>query len=169
MERSWCVYRHTVPDGRMYIGVAMEPANSRWQNGKGYRSNPEFWKCICEVGWDNIAHEIVISGLDSRGARKLESELIDLYGTMFPNGFNRRVDGCGKSYKYRKKEVGRMYGRVTVVDYWADSDGMKKYEMRCSCGRFFCVRWDEITDDLSCGCKVKLVGKFSLREDDSNG
>lgn len=146
---KYCVYRHTAPDGRMYIGIAQEPARLRWQNGKGYRNNPEFWKCICEVGWNNIAHEILLSGVSSSEARKVESELIDLYGTML-NGFNRRCDKGG-SYKYRKKEYGRTYGRAIVVDYWPDSDGMKVYEMRCDCGRFFRVRWDEITDDLSCG------------------
>lgn len=151
---SKCVYRHTAPDGRMYIGIADEPAKIRWANGKGYKDNPTFWECICAVGWENITHEIVATGLDSREARKLESELIDLYGTLIPKGFNRRLDD-GHSYHSHKKYVGCNYGHATVVDYWPDSDGKKTCEMRCECGRFFRCRWNEITDELSCGeCEI---------------
>ncbi len=145
-----CVYRHTAPDGRMYIGIAQEPATVRWANGKGYKDNPEFWKCICEVGWGAIKHEILVSGIDSWEARKIESDLIDLYDTLAPNGFNRCRDNPEINRVKHKKEVGRTYGFATVLNYWADHDGMKKYEMRCACGRVFRCRWEEITDDLSC-------------------
>lgn len=149
MEHSWCVYRHTVPDGRMYIGIALEPAKIRWANGKGYKSNPAFWECICEVGWENIAHEILKTGIRSREARKLESELIDLYGTLAPNGFNRRLD-TGKSYLPKKKEIGRKYGHTTVVNYWPDKVGYKEYLLECECGRRFKCRWADLTDDMVC-------------------
>jgi hypothetical protein len=135
----------------MYIGIADEPAKIRWANGKGYKDNPVFWECICSVGWENITHEIVATGLDSWEARKLESELIDLYGTLIPTGFNRRLDGGGGCSCYRKMDFGITYGHATVVDYWPDSEGKREYEMRCECGRFFRCRWDEITDELSCG------------------
>ena len=34
MRNTWCVYRHTVPDGRKYIGIAEMPVRVRWANGK---------------------------------------------------------------------------------------------------------------------------------------
>lgn len=147
---SECVYRHTAPDGRMYIGIAQEPAKTRWANGKGYKSNPEFWKCICEVGWDNITHEILASGLDSWNARKLESELIEKYGTLTPKGFNRCRDNPEINRVKHKKEVGLVYGHSTVMNYWPDKHGYKEYEMRCSCGRMFICKWSQITDELVC-------------------
>ena len=146
---SECVYRHTAPDGRMYIGIAQEPPEVRWANGKGYKSNPEFWRCICEVGWENIKHEVLFSGLYSREARRIESELIGKYGCLTPNGFNRRRDD-GHSYVSHKKEVGRKYGHCEVLNYWPDKDRMKEYKMRCSCGRDFICKWSQITDDLMC-------------------
>lgn len=145
-----CVYRHTAPDGRMYIGIAQEPAKIRWANGKGYKDNPEFWKCICEVGWENIAHEILVSGVGSWEARRIESKLIDLYGTLAPNGFNRCRDNPEINRVKHKKEVGRTYGHATVVNYWPDKDGYKEYKMRCSCGRLFVCKWSQITEDLMC-------------------
>lgn len=149
---SECVYRHTAPDGRMYIGVAQEPAKIRWANGKGYKNNAEFWKCICEVGWGSIEHEILASGLSRREALKMELELIDRYATLFPNGFNRRRDDPETNRYKRKKEVGRKYGHGTVLNYWPDKDGWKVYRLRCECGNIFDCHVFDLTDDTSCGC-----------------
>ena len=148
-----CVYRHTAPDGRMYIGIAENP-KVRWANGKGYKNNPAFWECIQSVGWNNIQHEILESGLDRRTARRREGELIDLYGTLEPNGFNRCRDNPEINMVKHKVEVGRKYGHATVIDYWPDKEGMKVYRMRCECGKIFDCKWREITDDLTCGCSL---------------
>ena len=151
MKLSWCVYRHTAPDGRSYIGIAKEPAKVRWANGKGYKSNPDFWECIKKLGWKNIEHEILLSGIDKSEARKKESEFIEKFNTMSPNGFNRRLDD-GRSYIRHLKEVGNKYGNAEVLHYWPDENRMKVYRMKCKCGKEFVCKWSEITDDLSCGC-----------------
>ncbi len=148
-----CVYRHTAPDGRMYIGIAKEPATVRWAKGCGYKSNPDFWKCICDVGWDNITHEIIASGLTREDAIRLEEELIKKHNTLIPSGFNRRLDD-GHS-KYRKVEVGRKYGHGTVVNYWPDKNGYKVYLLECECGNRFRCHVFDLTDDTSCGCKAQ--------------
>lgn len=150
MELSWCVYKHTVPDGRMYIGIAMEPAKIRWSNGKGYKENPLFWECIERVGWDNIEHEILHTGLERQEAFKLETELIKKFDTLSPNGFNRRLDNPEINRVKHKVEVGRRYGHATVVNYWPDKEGYKEYKMRCDCGNLFICKWRDITDDLCC-------------------
>lgn len=152
MEITRCVYVHTAPDGRQYVGIAYEPAKERWAKGKGYKSNPEFWECIEEVGWDNIKHEVLYSGLDKFEARKIEGELIDKLNTLSPNGFNRRRDNPEVNHCKHKVEVGRRYGNATVMNYWADKDGYKEYKMKCDCGNLFICKWREITDDLTCGC-----------------
>ena len=149
---SECVYRHIAPDGRVYIGIAQEPAKIRWANGKGYKDNPEFWKCISEVGWDNIEHEIVATGLDRHSARKLELELIQKHGCLYPNGFNRRADD-GHSYIRKKKEVGRRYGYCEVMDYWPDENRFKVYRLRCECGSIFKCHVLDLVDDINCGCR----------------
>lgn len=153
LDREWCVYRHIVPDGRMYIGIAVCPPDSRWSRGVGYKTNPEFWECIQTVGWDNIAHEIVATGLDKRNAMKLESELIAKYNTLAPHGFNRRLDD-GRSYRKKLKEIGDRHGFLTVLYYWPDSDGYKVYRYRCICGNEFVCRGRDWHPNLTCGCKA---------------
>ena len=150
---SECVYKHTAPDGRVYIGIAQEPAHIRWANGKGYKNNPEFWECICEVGWDNISHEIVATGLYKYEARKIESELIEKYDCLSPKGFNRRRDD-GHSYVSHKKEVGRKYGHGIVLNYWPDKNRYKVYKLKCECGNEFTCHVFDLTDDINCGCQT---------------
>lgn len=148
---SECVYRHTTPDGRVYIGIAQEPAHLRWANGNGYRNNRPFWECIREVGWDNITHEILATGLDRYSARKLELELIREHGCLYPDGFNRRADD-GRSRIRRKKEVGVTYGYCEVLDYWPDKDRYKVYRLRCKCGSEFLCHVFDLVDNINCGC-----------------
>lgn len=149
---SECVYRHTAPDGRVYIGIAQEPAHIRWANGKGYRTNPEFWECICKVGWNNIAHEILASGLDRFEARKMESELIEKHDCLSPKGFNHRRDD-GHSYVRHKREVGRKYGHGIVLNYWPDKEGYKVYKLKCECGNEFICHVFDLEEDINCGCQ----------------
>lgn len=33
---KWCVYIHTSPSGKKYIGITSQNPQKRWQNGKGY-------------------------------------------------------------------------------------------------------------------------------------
>ena len=155
MDCSWCVYKHTAPDGRSYIGIALEPAKLRWANGKGYKDNVIFQECINKVGWENVEHEILYTGLSKRDALKLETRLIAEYNTLTPNGFNRRRDNPEINRVKHKVEVSRRYGFSTVVNYWPDKDGYKEYKMKCECGNLFICKWDEITDDLNCGCRRK--------------
>lgn len=136
----------------MYIGLALEPHKKRWAKGKGYKNNPEFWKCINEVGWDNITHEIMVSGIESRNeAQRIEAKLIKEYDCMEPKGFNRRNDD-GRSYISHKREIGRRYGHCVVLDYRPDEDGYKLYKLQCECGKVFKRRGPDITDNTNCGC-----------------
>ena len=72
---NYCVYKHTAPSGRVYIGISIDP-EKRWNSGKGYRANPYFWRSIQKYGWDNIKHEILFSGLCLADAKAKEVELI---------------------------------------------------------------------------------------------
>ena len=73
---NWSVYKHTFPDDRVYIGITSLSPDDRWKEGFGYESQSKFFREIVKVGWDNIKHEIVASGLSEQSARKMERELI---------------------------------------------------------------------------------------------
>lgn len=91
---TYCVYKHTAPNGKVYIGITKQNPMRRWRNGNGYRnSNPHFWRAIRLYGWDNMQHEIIYKELSKEEAEKKEIELINqshsnqsIYGYNITNG-----------------------------------------------------------------------------------
>lgn len=91
-ERKWCVYCHTSPSGKKYIGITGESNPSkRWgSTGNGYlrcKSNGEFqqpamaYAVIKYPDWDKWKHEILLSRLTKVEAEEKEIEFIDKYNT----------------------------------------------------------------------------------------
>ena len=90
---NYCVYKHTAPSGRAYIGISKNPTK-RWNMGNGYRYNPYFWRCIQKYGWDNITHEILFVGLSLDDAKAKEVELIAEFRTN-EREFGYNISGGG--------------------------------------------------------------------------
>ena len=89
MVECWSVYKHTCPNGKVYIGATSKLPRVRWNYGYGYR-NSIFYSVICEYGWDNILHEIIATGLTEEQAYELEEKLIYEYDATNPNkGYNK--------------------------------------------------------------------------------
>lgn len=65
MKSDFCVYKHTSPSGKVYIGITQQRPEYRWQGGLGYRHNEYFFRAILKYGWNNFAHEILQSGLNN--------------------------------------------------------------------------------------------------------
>lgn len=78
-KNNYCVYKHTAPDGRIYIGITGNDPKKRWNNGSGYRTNSYFTRCIKKYGWDNFEHSILFDKLTKKEAQKIEIELIKKY------------------------------------------------------------------------------------------
>lgn len=76
---SYCVYKHTSPSGKVYIGITMKNPLKRWANGLGYCRQSYFFNAILKYGWDNFTHEILYTGLTKEEACQKEIELIALY------------------------------------------------------------------------------------------
>lgn len=92
---GYCVYRHTVPNGKVYIGITSVNPLKRWSNGHGYKNNKMFWKDIVLYGWLNITHEILQDGLSECDARALESKLICEHKSYVKEyGYNVQVGMC---------------------------------------------------------------------------
>lgn len=104
------VYMHTVPNGRIYIGVTCRDPYLRWQrNGSGYRKQTEFFADIQKYGWDNIKHEVVFQTKDVDEAYAKEEELIRSYkdkygdlvynvcfGRMHTDGYKKLISNLNK-------------------------------------------------------------------------
>ena len=89
------VYKHTVPNGKCYIGITGQNPLKRWQKGYGYKGQVFFY-AIQKYGWENIAHEIIKENLTEEEAQQLEIELIAKYKSNQADfGYNISSGGKG--------------------------------------------------------------------------
>ena len=92
---NYCVYCHTTPSGRKYVGISCDPLK-RWNNGKGYCLNYLFYRAIKKYGWDNIKHEILFENLTIEEAQQKEIELITKWKLIDHRyGYNLQTGGGG--------------------------------------------------------------------------
>lgn len=77
-----CVYKHTFPNGAIYIGITDMKPEDRWLNGWGYKTCPLMFNAILKYGWDNVKHEILLDDLDIETARQIESCQIALHSAI---------------------------------------------------------------------------------------
>jgi hypothetical protein len=92
---EYCVYKHTAPNGKVYIGITRQTPYDRFSNGHGYKENEHFFRAIKLYGWDNIAHEILLENLSLEEASRAEIGFIAKYKSMEPeHGYNNTSGGC---------------------------------------------------------------------------
>ena len=100
----WTVYKHTAPNGKIYIGITHQEPKSRWLCGHGYKTNKHFYNAIKKYGWGNIDHKIICVGLTQEQAEKIERELILLYKSYDKkHGYNKALGGHALSEESRRK------------------------------------------------------------------
>lgn len=69
--RIYSLYRHTFPNGKMYIGITKKtPVDRRWQNGKGYCHQPKMAHAITKYGWVTVRHDVLLVNLTEQEATK---------------------------------------------------------------------------------------------------
>lgn len=78
-DKKFCVYRHTSPSGKVYIGITCQNPIRRWAHGHGYRRNQYFSNAIAKYGWEAFTHEILFDGLTKEEACEKEIELIKFH------------------------------------------------------------------------------------------
>lgn len=94
--KNYKVYKHTAPNGKVYIGITSKKPEYRWNYGKGYEHNKYFHNAINKYGWDNIKHEILYDGLEETQAKLMEISLIHYYRSNNSNfGYNLTAGGDG--------------------------------------------------------------------------
>ncbi len=81
--KSWTVYEHISPSGKVYVGITCQKPTKRWKCGAGYvrtdGHQKKFANAILKYGWDNIEHKIVATGLTKDEACVIEQTLISKY------------------------------------------------------------------------------------------
>lgn len=101
-SNSYSVYKHTFPNGKVYIGITGRDPKERWKNGKGYRTQSKVNNAILFYGWRNIVHDILYTGLSKAEAEAKEIELIKQYDSV-KNGYN--ADNGGSTYGFHSDET----------------------------------------------------------------
>ena len=92
---SYCVYKHTFPNGKVYIGITGQKPENRWGlNGRGYNKQPLMHSAIRKYGWDSIKHEVLFNELTKEEAEQKEIELISSYkSNQIEFGYNSTSGG----------------------------------------------------------------------------
>ena len=86
----YSIYKHTTPDGLVYIGATAQKPKNRWNNGENYKFVPKFYEAIKRFGWDNIQHEVVCEVSSREEAYIKEKEYIEKYKSFDERyGYNK--------------------------------------------------------------------------------
>ena len=120
---GYCVYKHTTPSGKVYIGITGQNPLDRWLGGLGYKDNQYFMRAIMKYGWNNIRHEILYADLSKEEACAKEMELIkECKSNDRDFGYNH---SCGGEYPalgsrhteaFKNKMRELMRGRVVTEE-----------------------------------------------------
>ena len=132
-EKKWCVYCHTSPSGKKYIGITGENnPDRRWgSNGNGYLrrkpngdfQQPAIARAILKYpDWSSWTHEILLSGLTADESCKKEDEFIEKYNTRNPMyGYNIKPGGnvaSGENHpmygKHHSEETKRKISQTRI-------------------------------------------------------
>jgi len=131
-EGNYTVYKHTAPNGKVYIGITCQSVKGRWgKEGNGYKNAGHFRNAIKKYGWENIRHDIIATGLTEEEASIAERKLIKRYDSRNPNkGYNELPGGNfgwrGMSHteeakeKIRQSKLGEknpMYGKKQTAEW----------------------------------------------------
>lgn len=142
------VYKHTTPNGKVYIGITSRKPEYRWNNGKGYMHNEYFYRAINKYGWDNIKHEILFTNLTREQAEAKEVELIKYYdSTNRFKGYNIKAGGdtCKASEETKLKMSKVMKGKFKGLYVGGNSpraQAINQYDLQGN----FIKKWEASTE-----------------------
>jgi group I intron endonuclease len=116
---SYCIYKHTSPSGKSYIGQTNDYKRRCIEHKKESSGSLAFRQAIKKYGWDNFIHEILVDGLNIEEANLFEELHIAEYKTIKPSGYNLTTGGGnarlteeGKE-KIRKANTGKQITEET--------------------------------------------------------
>lgn len=88
----YCLYRHTSPSGKAYIGITNDYTRRCDEHQRADGSSPKFHRAIRKYGWDNFTHEILATGMTESEASELEIACIAKWNTV-ADGYNSTSGG----------------------------------------------------------------------------
>ena len=118
---NYCVYKHTCPNNKVYVGITRQKPEARWANGHGYDTQL-FGRAVKKYGWENIVHEVLYENLSEDEAKRIEEEIISKLDSQNPeHGYNMTAGGDGaKGYVVTNEQRERM--RESAAKMWSDPE-----------------------------------------------
>lgn len=160
---NYFVYKHTSPNGKIYIGMTCrENPSLRWgRNGNKYTGNHRFYSDIQKYGWDNFSHDILYSNLTKEEAEQKEIELIAYYKSNQTNfGYNVAKGGNAMSEDVKKKIGDSNRNKVKSAD-------VREYMSKLFKGRKLTPEWITKRAYAQTGIKRSDETKKKLSEKNS--
>ena len=74
-EKTYKVYKHVFPNGKVYVGITSRSLKIRWDHGKGYSYNSRINNAINKYGWSNVKHYVLKEQFTEAEAKQKEIEL----------------------------------------------------------------------------------------------
>lgn len=123
--KTYTVYMHVSPSGKVYIGITCQKPEKRWgPDGSGYKHCPHFLTAIKKHGWENFEHVILAEGLPQQEAERLEVELIAQYrATDRCYGYN--ADAGGSTGCKHTQETKTKIGNANRARVWTEEARQK--------------------------------------------
>lgn len=91
--KKYCIYKHTSPSGKSYIGQTSDYIIRTSSHLQGNSTCRLFSNAIKKYGWNNFTHDILIENLSIEEATKYEEFYISEHNTLAPNGYNLTSGG----------------------------------------------------------------------------
>lgn len=126
-DAVYSVYKHTTPNGKVYIGITGRSPKERWDSGHGYKGSSAFYNAIKKYGWDSILHEILYENLTKDEAESFEVELISLYQSNERKyGYNIALGGSANQLGRKRTETERERISLTCKTSKVFLEGSKR-------------------------------------------
>ena len=132
-----CIYKHTFPDGKVYIGQTLSGnTERRWQEGFGYQGQKKVFEAIVKFGWENIKHEVIEDHIEDADTDMRETFYIVAYDAVL-NGYNSNYGHGGETwwhdrgqmiYDYLLQSIGTDHKRFLEENGISAADGGEWYE-----------------------------------------
>lgn len=153
---AYTVYKHTTPNGKVYIGITCRPLEVRWKkDGSGYKTQA-FYRAIKKYGWKNIKHDIIAENLTVDEANQMEIDLIKKYDSTNPDfGYNITTGGEGCCGFHLSEETRKKLSQI--------NKGKKHTPEEIEKMRKNCTGWKQ-TEEAKAKISKGLKGKPKSEE-----
>lgn len=155
---NYCVYLHTSPTNKYYVGITKQNPLKRWANGRGYCKNKHFYKAILKYGWDNFKHEIVFSGITKDEAIQYEKYLIKTLVIRRERNIKKYNDEISRSIETAVYPDEETLKWLQFTDNMYGTNYQKAYKelaARDMTNRSKYIKYSELPD----GIQGKTIGK----------